>query len=126
LDANVNDDNPYSPPKEQPREVNANSLAKRDDQLGPAIPIVAGMMMGGLAGVPLLINESALGFIGILPGAILGGVYFRVRSSQWPVDPTAHKRRYGYAILVTLLFPAVAAVLTGMRGQGLPSRSSQS
>jgi len=77
------------------------------------------MLVGGLSGVPLLIDENAIGFLGVLPGAILGGLYFRVRSSAWPVDPTARKRRYAYAVLGALLFPAVVAIVTGMRGQGI-------
>lgn len=115
----MTDDNPYSPPQTQSQLVGPTKLAKRDHRCGPAVPIVVGTMVGGLSGVPLLIHENALGFLGLLPGAILGGLYYRARSSNWPVDPTAQKRRYGYAILTTLLFPAVAAALTGMRGQGL-------
>ena len=115
----MNDDNPYSPPQTESQLVEPTKLAIRDHRRGPAVPIVIGTMVGGLSGVPLLVDENALGFLGVLPGAILGGLYFRVRSSNWPVDATAQKRRYGYAILTTLLFPAVAAILTGMRGQGL-------
>ena len=114
----MNDDNPYSPPQTQSQLVEPTKLAIRDHRRGPAVPIVIGTMVGGLSGIPLLVHENALGFVGLLPGALLGGLYFRVRSSNWPVDPTAQKRRYGYAILTTLSFPAVAAILTGMRGQG--------
>ena len=68
--------------------------------------------------MPLLMHENAFGFLGVLSGAILGGLYFRVRSSNWPIDPTARQRRFGNATLSTLLLPALTVIFTGMRGQG--------
>lgn len=115
----MNDVSPFPPPQTQSQILGRTKLAKRDHRPGPAVPIAVGTLVGGLFGVPLLTHENEFGFLGVLPGAILGELYFRVRSSNRPLDPTARKRRYGYAILTTLLFPAVAAVMTGMRGQGL-------
>lgn len=76
-------------------------------------------MIGGILGLPLLAHENALGFLGVFLGSILGGLYFRLRSSNCPIDPTARQRRFGYAALSVLLLPALTAVSTGMRGQGL-------
>lgn len=114
----MNDVNPYTPPQTPTHVADPSKPARHRHRYGPAVPIAFGIMIGGLSGIPLLIQENALGFLGILPGAILGGLYFRVRSSKRPVDATAKLRRYGYATLTTLLFPVVAAFVTGMRGLG--------
>jgi len=52
-------------------------------------------------------------------GSLAGGLYYRFRSAGWPVDPNAHHRRFGFAIVSTILPPSLTALATGMRGQGV-------
>ena len=115
----MNDVEPYASPETQSQIVEPATLTKRVRRRGPAIPIAVGTTIGGVLGLPLLIHKNAFGLVGMFLGSALGGLYFRFRSSNWPTDPTARRRRYGYAMLTTLLFPTVPAISTGMRGQGL-------
>ena len=59
-----------------------------------------------------------MGFLGSMPGAIAGAIYYRFRSSKWPINPTAKRRRYTYALIATLALPLITASVTGMRAQG--------
>jgi hypothetical protein len=114
----VNDSNPYKATHLDTLLEKPLPLKTRDRRQGPAIFIAIGALIGGIAGAPLLRNENLLGFLGVLPGCLIAGFIYRLRSSNWPVDETAYYRRYGYAILVTVLLPLMTAISTGMRGQG--------
>jgi hypothetical protein len=95
------------------------TLRSRDGRKGPAMLIAIGAFLGGIAGAPLLMNENILGFFGVLPGSLLAGIAYRLRSANWPVDPTACYRRYRYATLAVVPVPLLTAMVTGMRAQGL-------
>lgn len=96
------------------------TLGKRHHRHGPAIPIALCTVIGGLCGIPLLYAENPIGILTVLPGAIAGAIYYRCRSSKWPIDPAAKRRRYTYAAISTLALPLLAVCAMGMRGQGLP------
>ena len=85
---------------------------------GPAIVIVACSLFGAVAGLPLLINDQLIGLFTVFPGAVLGGILFRIASSSLPVDPTAKSRRYKYAAITFITLPLLSLLGTGMQGQG--------
>lgn len=109
--------NPYESPKtppEAPEDV--PDVPRRG---GPAIYIA----LGGLAGVfaaPLLfwMSETLYGVWMVIPGTLAGGLTYRLRSRNWPLDPTARARRLGYAVTVTLLPPGFFLLTAGLQGQG--------
>jgi hypothetical protein len=85
-------------------------------RFGPAIPICVGALLGGTFGVPLLREENPIGFLFVFPGSLLGGLFYRIYSRNWPTDPTAFKRRYLSAFSILVLIPIIAATITEMRG----------
>ena len=85
-------------------------------RFGPAIPICVGALLGGTFGVPLLREENPIGFLFVFPGSLLGGLFYRIYSRNWPTDPTAFKRRYLSAFSILVLIPIIAATVTEMRG----------
>jgi hypothetical protein len=99
--------NPYSPPSDLGYVV----LPRNNPYFGPALPIVLGVLTGGLLGLPLLIMRNLLGFAVILPGGMLGGLYFRWRSWNWPVSPTARYKRFVYATLIAAV-PLTCSLLS--------------
>jgi hypothetical protein len=111
-------ENPYDPPRASAHEESAPGL-EIPKGVGPAIPIALGTFAGGLVGLALLVQEHVIGFIAFVLGSVAGGLYYRNRSRQWPIDPTAKRRRYTYAMLSVILLPSFTAIATGMRGQGL-------
>ena len=114
----MHSENPYESPHAASEDPSSVTPLNRDHRHGPAIPIVVCTLIGGLCGLPLLVRENAIGFLTVLPGAIAGGIYYRLLSSKWPIDPTAKHRRYTYAVISTLTLPLLTAFATGMRGQG--------
>ncbi len=116
--ADVNTENPYAPLRsvqDNERLITDGNHVRRK---GPALTIALGAFLGGLAASPLLLQENPLGFLGVLPGSIVAGFYYRLRSSHWQIDPKVRIRRYGYAILACGPVPLITAVVTGMRSQG--------
>lgn len=86
---------------------------------GPAMYIAFFALIGGVVGIPLLANERAIGFLTVVPGALLGGLFYRFRSRNWPIDPAARARRLGYALIVTIVPPGLIVAVAGLRAQGL-------
>ena len=111
-------ENPYDPPRipaDERSPVESTNVGGR----GPAISIALGALIGCLCGSALLVFSIQGGFLGFVPGAIAGGLYYRLRSRRWPVDESARTRRYFGALLATLLLPTYASLAFGTRGQGL-------
>ena len=81
--------------------------------------IASASLLGGIAGLPFLMNENPLGFFGVLLGAVVGGLAFRVASRSLAIDPTARMRRYKFAFVSAATLPAISAIGTGLQGQGL-------
>ena len=86
---------------------------------GPAIVIASAAFLGGIAGLPFLVNENPIGLLGVLLGAVVGGVAFRVASRSLAIDPTARMRRYKFAFVSVVTLPTISAIGTGLQGQGL-------
>lgn len=112
--------NPYSPPLEDPESSDTpQPRGILNPKRGPAVSICLGALLGLFAGVPLLFARLPIGFLGFMPGAILGGLMYRYASRHLPVDPQAHSRRWLFAGISLFILPITAGILTGMRGQGL-------
>ena len=85
---------------------------------GPAIVIAVSALIGAVAGLPLLINDQLIGFFTVFPGAVVGGIVFRIASSSLPIDPAAKLRRYKYAAISFITLPLLSLLGTEMQGQG--------
>ena len=81
--------------------------------------IASAALLGGIAGLPLLVNENPIGLLGALLGAVVGGAAFRVASRSLAIDPTARMRRYKFAFASAVTLPAISAIGTGLQSQGL-------
>jgi hypothetical protein len=97
-------------PSRRPRQARRN---------GPACYIVLFAFIGGIAGMPFLAQKNAIGFLGVVIGALLGGFVYRMGLLAWPIDPTAKKRRFGYALAVVVLLPGLIGSVAGLQAQGL-------
>ena len=111
--------NPYEPPKTFTKACSGNRLAGPDRGIGPAIYVAFFALLGGVAGVPLLASDHAIGFLTVVPGALFGGLVYRIRSRKWPIEPNARARRLAYALAVTVVLPGLIGSVAGLRGQGL-------
>ncbi len=68
--------------------------------------------------VPFFAHQSAVGVAMIPAGCVIGGFIFRIRSHQWPHDPTVRKRQLIYSALSIILPPTALFFLAGPYGQG--------
>lgn len=114
--------NPYESPRTLPEAAPAphpgDRVAERGRRMGPAIYIVFLALIGAVAGIPLLANDNPVGFLTVFPGAVIGGLVYRLRARTWPIDPTAKVRRFSYAATVVFVLPFSVASLVGLGGQG--------
>ncbi len=112
--------NPYSPPyvhDEASAAIVSSQLAA--PQRGPALLIASGALLGLLAGLLLVMLRLPFGFLGFMPGAVIGGLYYRLASAPLPIDPGARRRRYTYAVVALCTLPVLAGALFGLRAQGM-------
>lgn len=111
--------NPYESPKNLTKSSRGKRRGGVGRRRGPAMVIAFSALIGGVVGMPLLANEGTLGFLTVVPGALLGGLFYRLRSRNWPIDPTARARRLGCAVIATVGPPGLIGASTGLRAQGL-------
>ena len=116
--------NPYSAPKAQPH---ASSSQEREKlHRGPLLYFAVAGLVGVMLAIPLIVPRSLsvrddpnpLGYLIILCSFPMGGLVFRIRSRNWPHDPSVSHRQW-YACLATLLLPCTVALTTRMVGQWL-------
>ncbi len=96
------------------------------DRRGPLLYFATAGIIAVVIAIPLLVPRSMavkddpnpLGYLLILISFPIGGLVYRIRSREWPIDRTVRSRQIT-ACYATLLLPIAAALLTGMRGQGL-------
>lgn len=86
---------------------------------GPAIYIVGCGLIFCIASIAMISEYRSFVWGTPMVGSIVGGIMYRIRSSGWPIDPTAWKRRLYFALLSILLGPFVVFLLTGFRAHGL-------
>lgn len=118
------DSNPYSPPNNRGSQTRAESEAKA--RRGPLLYFVIAAIISVMLAIPLLVPRSLsvkddpnpVGYLLILLSFPVGGFAYRLRSRKWPIDATVRQRQIT-ACCGTLIIPFTAALLTGMRGQGL-------
>jgi hypothetical protein len=111
-------DNPYQPPERfdhsQPAGVALNNRGR-----GPALYIVTGGLIAAILASPFHSNLNPIG-LAITPfGTLAGGLLYRARSKDWPVDPRARMRQLMYAAVVIVVIPAGIAPFNGLLGPGL-------
>lgn len=115
--------NPYSPPEDMETQ-RPEQIATRQNR-GPLIYFAVAVIVSFILAVPLIVPKSLapkddpnpLGYLLLLISFPVGGLVFRLRSRNWPIDTTVRKRQW-IACFATLLLPLSVAALTGMRGQG--------
>lgn len=118
---NGSDTNPYeSPPPhrlaDQP-DPRQPGIWQRGSKRGPALYIVVIGMLFGVLGSHLLASFNSLGLAMPLLGCMLGGLIYRLRSANWPIDPTARKRQLAYAVSVQILVPAALLLVADPSSQ---------
>ncbi len=69
-------------------------------------------------GVSFLIRYNPIGFAFVFIGCVIGGLLYRFRSRQWPIDPTARSRQLRYTLAVLTLIPGTIALFFGIEAQG--------
>ena len=121
--------NPYASPNSPPSPIDAVSGkfvcgAKK----GPALYIVISAISVTFA-LALSLQQvmDQLGLNEIEPigvffpaiGCIAGAVIYRIRSREWPIDPSAKARVIKYSLIACVTPPGLMFVITGGgRGQG--------
>ncbi len=110
--------NPYAPPTQAPASPQVRHDGPSEFRRGPAWYIVFAGLAGGFAMVPFLVDQNAVALAMIPAGCVIGGFIFRIRSHQWPYDPTVRKRQLIYSALAIILPPTALFFLGGPYGQG--------
>lgn len=118
------EENPYRPLEEMRVEPLAVHAGKQ--HRGPILYFAVAGICAAMLAFPFLIPGSwvvqddlnPIGLLLVLVSVPAGGLVYRWRSRQWPIDRSVRKRQIA-ACFSTLLLPAVVAFLTGLRGQGL-------
>jgi peptidoglycan/LPS O-acetylase OafA/YrhL len=118
------DVDPYTPPNDL--DSHEPVPHKTRERWGPLLYFaIAGVIAVFLAIPPLVPKSIAVkddpntpGYVLVLLSFPAGGLVYRIRSRKWPIDRSVRKRQIT-AICAILLLPIAAALLTGMRGQGL-------
>ncbi|WP_234952449.1 hypothetical protein [Rhodopirellula baltica] len=112
-------DNPYAPPTEtetvRPVSHGANSEFRR----GPAWYIIFSALAGAFASVPFLTHVPAIGLATLLIGCVVGGLIFRIRSRNWPHDPSVRSRQMLYSLIAISFPPMGLFLLAGHNAQGI-------
>ncbi|TWU18555.1 hypothetical protein Poly21_07190 [Allorhodopirellula heiligendammensis] len=96
----------------------APNAATQRARRGPALYIVGLGFLGGVGSIPFLALQNPIGFVVVLTGCILGGLVYRIRSRDWPHDPTIRQKQILYSALAVALPPAVLFLFAGPNGQG--------
>ena len=117
--------NPYAAPNSPPSSAETDSGGEftRGSKKGPAIYIVLaaiGVTFVFALSLPKLLTDfQPVGFAIPVIGCLIGAVIYRIRSRQWPVDPTAKARIVKYSLIACVTPPGVMFVITGGgRAQG--------
>ena len=110
--------NPYAPPTEATALPSIRHDSPSEFRRGPAWYIAFAGLAGGFASIPILILQNAMGFVMVPVGCVIGGLIFRIRSHQWPHDPTVRSRQLIYSALAMVLPPTALLFLAGPYGQG--------
>lgn len=90
---------------------------------GPLVYFAVAGLLGAVCAIPLLAptsiysNPNPIGYLVILLSLPIGGLVYRIRARNWPIDNTVRQRQWR-ACLATLLLPMAIAMMTGMRAQG--------
>ncbi|MEM8671300.1 MAG: hypothetical protein AAGG48_27510 [Planctomycetota bacterium] len=117
------DTNPYVTPNEV---TQLESLPLRSSNYrGPTMYFAVAGIAGAVLAIPLIVPRSihvrddpnAIGYLIIILSFPVGGLIYRIRSRDWPIDETVRRRQL-IACAATLLLPFSVAILTGMRAQG--------
>ncbi|NND96291.1 MAG: hypothetical protein HKN47_03050 [Pirellulaceae bacterium] len=112
----MSEPNPYDPPPSQgdapPVPLAARILAPTR---GPMVVVAVGIVLGAIAGFPLLVNEQSIGYFTMIPGSIVGGLMYRRFSASFPKDPATGYRRLFYGVYAIVVFAILLSVL-GMPG----------
>jgi hypothetical protein len=111
--------NPYAPPDEtsQPFQDRGNSRSLY--RPGPVVPVAFGLLAGVFSGASGFLQQRVPhAFLMMMPiGAIIGGIYFRLRCRNRPADPTVKRHRLGSVICILSSLLAISAFLT-VAGEG--------
>ncbi len=118
------DANPYLPPVIGAAQESSTTNATQ--HRGPLLYCALAGIIGAALAIPLIVPKSLaakddpnpVGYLLILLSFPVGGLVYRFRSREWPIEKTVRQRQRT-ACFATLLLPLTVAILTGMRAQGL-------
>jgi peptidoglycan/LPS O-acetylase OafA/YrhL len=118
------DGNPYSLPIKSAEQMRSQAMATQ--HRGPLRYFAFAGVIGAALAIPLIVPRSLavtddpnpVGYLVILLSFPIGGLIYRLRSRNWPIDETVIQRQRA-ACFATLLLPFTVALLTGVRAQGL-------
>lgn len=118
------DANPYSPLAKHVEQFRSQTVALQ--HRGPLLYFLFAAIIGAALAIPLIVPRSLavsddpnpIGYLVILLSFPVGGLIYRLRSRNWPIDETV-RHRQRRACFATLLLPFAVGLLTGMRAQGL-------
>jgi peptidoglycan/LPS O-acetylase OafA/YrhL len=93
---------------------------------GPLLYFAISMITAIILAIPLIVPRSIaakddpnpFGYLLILVSFPTGGLLYRLRSRNWPIDSNVRIRQIT-ACCLTILLPLSVALATGMIGQGL-------
>ncbi len=115
------DPNPYASPRDHADEnIALESSTFLTPRRGPTMTIAIGALIGLMIGFVVFLKLLfPPGFLGFIPGAALGGLFYRFASASLPVDPKARRGRYTCAVVTVFLVPAIVGVLTYKYEEGV-------
>ena len=116
--------NPYAAPESTQKSAgDTHGQFIRGSKKGPALYIVSFALLVpltiGLTLHPQSLSPGNIGFFSPVAGCLIGAVVYRLRSKNWPKDPSVIGRMFIYSIIAITLPTAIMFFLTGGgRAQG--------
>jgi peptidoglycan/LPS O-acetylase OafA/YrhL len=111
--------NPYAPPDEESQPFQDVVNSKSQYRPGPVVPVAFGILAGVFSSASGFLQQRVPhAFLLMMPiGAIIGGIYFRLRCRNRPTDPVVKRHRLGTVVCILSSLLAISAFLT-VAGEG--------
>ncbi len=100
------------------RELQSAGQFVRRHRNGPAIYIVLCGLLAGFASSLYLMRFDLAGFSFVSAGCTVGAIVYRVRSRNWPIDPTVFRRQFIYSLAAVTVPQIIFFVIVSIRAQG--------
>jgi hypothetical protein len=104
--------NPYKP--SETTDVKNTGRTASTRTWGPWIYIVVGGFIAGLAASPYHSHLNPIGLATTPVGMVVGGLIYRARSRNWPLDAGARGRYLVFCVVAIIAIPVLIGVLVSL------------